>query len=302
MSRKRVWACAALAVAAAGGVALGIWSARCAVPPGERAQGITEGRITEVPIRRAPVAARATVADAVPMPPTPHLPDVYEIRAACPSLIGDLTAQCESALERRFVGTWAQRPRSLLSGVTYGELFALDGSTYAAVRTALARPECRVPPGRMRADLGERCAADAMVLLGLLHFTCDRWTAQDRDGDERLQVETRLENERWEVEPDNAEWLDQEDYLRGREVKELNAYDGSWKYRKCRAMPEALEWRGLRFEHIADGEYTRDGPPWHAWPDLEAYIASTAPSWLSHPLWESAARLALAASWRSTIW
>ena len=277
-----------LAVAAAGGVAFGIWSGRSETPADGRAHGATEGRMAEAPAP-APVAETAGAAAAVPSPPALRLPDVHEIRAACPSLIGELTAQCESALERRFVGRWRQRPRALVSGVTYREIFALDGSTYAAVRAALARSECRVPPGRLRVDLGESCAADAMARLGLLHFACDRWAAQARDADERLRVETRFENERWEVEPDNAEWLDQEQYLAAREVKELNAYDRSWVYRKCRAMPvEALEWRGLRFDHIANGEYVQDGPPWHVVPHM---TPSSAARWLSQFLWESAARL-----------
>ena len=283
MRRRRVWACTAVAIAAAGGVALGTWSVRCEVPRGERANG----RITEVPTRPAPAAVPAADA-AAPVPPSPRRPDVHDIRAACPSLIGELTAECESALERRFVGTWAKSPSSLVRGVTYAEIFALDGTTYATVRDALARPECRVPPGRMRSDLGESCAAGAMVRLGLLHFVCDRWAAQARDADERLRLETRFENERWEVEPDNAAWLDQEGYLAAREVKELNAYNRSWKYRKCRAMPEAIEWRGLRFDHITDGEYVQDGPPWHVAPHMKPSSAAT---WLSVPLWESAARL-----------
>ena len=286
MKRMRVWACATLAAAAAGGVALGTWWDRGEVPPGVRLHDTPEDWISETPSTPAPAAA-PTVA---PAPPA-DLPDIHEIKAACPSLIGELTAQCESALERRFLGTWAQRPRQMVPGVTDGEIFALNGATYAAVRDALARPECRVPPGRMRADRGGICAADAMARLGLLHFVCDHWTAQDPDGSERLRLETRFENARWEVEPDNADWLDQEDYLDARTQRELNAYQRSWEYRKCRAMPaEALEWRGLQFDHIADTEYMREGPPWHGSP-MGEHLASNASTWLSEPLWEAAARL-----------
>ena len=286
MRRMRVWSCAALA--AAGGVALGTWWVRSEAPPDRPAPGVTADRISEAPTIPAPPAEPAAAADSAPTAPAPRLPDVYEMRAACPSLIGELTAQCESALERRFAGEWPQRPRPLVPGVTYRELFALNESTYAAVRSALARPECRVPPGRMRADLGESCAADAMARLGLLHFVCDRWAAQDSGGDERLRLETRFENERWDVEPENAEWLDQEGYLSSREHNELVAYDRAWKHRKCRAMPaEVLEWRGLRFDHIADGEYVRHGPPWR----VRHMQPSSAAMWLSNPLWESAARL-----------
>ena len=293
MKRMRVWACAAVAAVAAGSIALGPWWGRGEVPPGGppggRVHDTPEDWITETPTTPAPAATPTVVVDSGPTLPAPHLPDVHEIRAACPSLIGALTPQCESALERRFVGEWPQRPRPLVPGVTYGEIFALSGAAYAAVRNALSRPECRVPPGRMRADLGEICAADAMARLGLLHFVCDRWTAQDPDGSERLRLESRLEKERWEVEPDNAEWLSQRSYFKGREIKELNAYQGSWKYRKCRGMPpEALEWRGLRFDHIADGEYMQDGPPWHFRRHMDE---SNASRWLSVPLWEAAARL-----------
>ena len=231
-------------------------------------------------------------AHAAPTPPASRLPDVYEIRAACPSLIGEFTTECESALERRFAGEWRQRPRAFVAGVTDEEIFALDGSTYIAVRDALARRECRVPPGQMRPDLSESCAADAMARLGLLHFACDRWAARDPDGSARLRLESRFENERWEVEPDNAEWLDQEGYLASREHNELVAYERSWAYRKCRAMPtEALDWRGLRFDHIADTEYVRHGPPWLASTHSGEHMASYVAAWLSNPLWEAAARL-----------
>ena len=291
MKRMRVWACATLAAAVAGGVAVGTWWGRSEVPPGGRVHDTPEDWITETPTTPAPAAVPTAAVDSAPTPPT-QLPDVYEIRAACPSLIGELTAQCESALERRFAGEWQWRPGPLVPGVTHGESFALDGTTYAAVRDALARPECRVPPGRMYADLGESCAADAMARLGLLHVICDRWFAQDPDGSERLRFESRFENERWEVEPDNAEWLDQEDYLATREHNELVAYERSWTYRKCRAMPaEALEWRGLGFDHIADAKYLRDGPPWHVVPARDTHTASSWSTWLSNPLWEAAARL-----------
>ena len=294
MKRMRVWVCATVVIGV-GGVTLGTWWGRSATPPDWPMQGATEESIPETRTLPGPVEEPAAAADLAPTPPAPPLPDVNEIRAACPSLIGEFTAQCEAALERRFVGEWPQRPRPLVPGVTYGEIFALDASTYASVRDALARPECRVPPGRMRAHLGENCAADAMARLALLHFVCDRWTAQDPDGSERLRLESRFEKERWEVEPDNAEWLewlDQKGYLASRERNELVAYDRAWVYRKCRAMPaEALEWRGLRLDHIADTEYMQDGPPWHVRPHLEAYVASTAPTWLSNPLWEAAARL-----------
>ena len=279
----------ALAVAVAGGVVFGTWSVRNEAPADGRAHGVTDGRIAEAPAIPAPVAEPVATVNAAPTPPPPGLPDVHDIRAACPSLIGELTAQCESALERRFVGNWAYGPGSLVRGVTYGELFGLGKSTYATVRDALARPECRVSPGRMRADLGESCAADAMARLGLLHFVCDRWTVRDPDGSEPLRLETRFENERWEVEPDNAEWRDQRSYLKGREVKELNAYERSWKYRKCRAMgAEALEWRGFRLDHVADTARLRNWPP----RDYRMrHGRISARSWWSDPLWESAARL-----------
>ena len=287
MRPMRVATWAALAVAAAGGVALGTWWAHSEAPPGRRAHDANGGRIAEVPKHTA--AREPAAFHAAPAPPAPRLPDVHDIRAACPSLVGELTAQCESALERRFVGAWAQLPSSLVTGVTYGELFALDESTYATVRDALARPECRVPPGRMRADLGESCAADAMARLALLHFVCDVWTVEDPDGSERLRLESRFENQRWDVEPDNAEWRDQRSYLRGREIKELNAYEGSWQYRKCRTMPaEALEWRGLGLDHVADTANLRRWPPRHY---LLARELTSARSWWSDPLWESAARL-----------
>ena len=292
MKRMRVWACAAVAAVAAGGIALGTWWGRSATPLDPQMQGAIEESIPETPTPLALVAEPPAAADSAPAPPVPALPDVHEIKAACPSLIGELTAQCNTVLQRRFGGEWPQRPRPLLPGVTYAEIFALDGSTYAAVRNALSRPECRVPPGRMRADLSQICAADAIARLALLHFVCDRWTAQDPDGSERLRLESRLEDQRWDVEPDNAAWRDQRSYLRGREVKELTAYQRSWKYRKCRAMPaEVLEWRGLRFDHIADTEYVRDGPPWHVVPAREDHTASSWSTWLSNPLWEAAARL-----------
>ena len=289
MKPMGVAAWAALAVAVACGVAFGIWSGRSEAPADGRAHGATEGRLAEDPAIPALVAEPDVAVNAAPTPPSPGLPELHEIRAACPSLIGELTAQCESALERRFVGNWASGPGSLVPGVTYGELFALDGSTYAAVRDALARPECRVPPGRMRTDLGERCAADAMARLGLLHFVCDRWAVQDPDGGEALRLESRFENQRWDVEPDNAEWRDQQSYLRGRELKELVAYERAWKYRKCRAMrAEALEWRGFRLDHVADTARLRNWPP----RDYRMrHGRISARWWWSAPLWESAARL-----------
>ena len=284
MRPMRVATWAALAVAAAGGVALGTWWAYSEAPPGQRAPDANGGRIAEVPKHTA--AGEPAAFHAAPAPPTPRLPDVHEIRAACPSLVGELPAQCESALERRFVGSWAQRPSSLVTGVTYGEIFALDESTYAAVRDALARPECRVPPGRMRADLGESCAAGAMARLALLHYVCDGWTVEDPEGSEPLRLESRFEHQRWDVEPDNAEWRDQQSYLRGREIKELNAYARSWEYRKCRAMrAEALEWRGFRLDHVADTARLRNWPPRHY------RMRYGRNSWWSDPLWESAARL-----------
>ena len=290
MKRICLWACVAIAIAAASGVALGTWWVRGEAPPDEQGHGAVERRVVKVAALPVATAEPAAAAGVSPASSAPRLPDVHEIRAACPSLVGELTAQCESALERRFAGEWPQRPRPLVPGVTYRELFALDESTYAAVRDALARPECRVPPGRMRADLGQRCAADAMARLGLLHFVCDRWAAQDLDAGERLRLETRFENERWDVEPENVVvWRDQRSYLMAREVRELNAYDRSWIYRKCRAMPaEVLEWRGLGFDHIADSEYVRHGPPWRVVPHV---TPSNAAMWLSNPLWESAARL-----------
>lgn len=291
MKPKGVAVWAALVVASAIGIAVGTWLGRHDAPADGRVHGATEDRTAETPTAPAPMAAPGA-AHVAPTPPASRLPDVYEIRAACPSLIGELTAECESALERRFAGEWRQRPRAFVAGVTDEEIFALDGATYIAVRDALARRECRVPPGQMRPDLSESCAADAMARLGLLHFACDRWAAQDPDGNERLRLESRFENERWEVEPDNAEWLDQEGYLASREHNELVAYERSWAYRKCRAMPtDALEWRGLRFDHIADTEYVRHGPPWLASTHSGERMASYVAAWLSNPLWEAAARL-----------
>ena len=287
MSLSPLWRiCAAVAAAVAVGVALGAWWVRSETPPGERVRGAAEGRIVEVPTLPALAAEPAAATDSPPTAPAPELPEVHEIRAACPSLIGELTAECESALERRFVGNWASGPGSFVPGVTYGEIFALDGSTYATVRDALLRPECRVPPGQMRADLGEICAADATARLALLHFVCDHWTVEDPDGTEWLRLESRFENQRWDVEPDNAEWRDQQSYLRGREMKELNAYERSWTYRKCRAMRAgALAWRGFRLDHVADPARLRRWPPRHH------RIRHGPVSWWSDPLWESAARL-----------
>ena len=293
MNRVRLWTCVALAVAVAGGGLLGMWSLGHDVPTAERAHRAAANSLAQqdsTPRNSIPEPMAVRAGDSVPMPSEPRVPDVHELRAACSSLIGELTAECESALERRFVDMWAHSPSSLVPGVTHGELFTLDESTYVAVRTALARPECRVPPGRMRTDLRQTCAADAMARLALLHRACFGWIAQDPDGSERLRLETRLENERWDVEPDNAEWLDQEDYLKAREQRELNAFERSWEYRKCRAMPAgALEWRGFRLEHVADGAYYMSNErPRQALSESEARRVAL---YLYMPLLEAAARL-----------
>ena len=115
MNRVRLWTCVALAVAVAGGVLLGIWSLGHDVPTAERAHQAAANNPAQqdsTPRNSMPERAVRAGDGVVPLPSVPRAPDVHELRAACSSLIGVLTAECESALERLFVDMWAHSPRA----------------------------------------------------------------------------------------------------------------------------------------------------------------------------------------------
>ena len=152
--------------------------------------------------------------------------------------VADFTRECLEALERRYgesavadaSSRYGFRPSLLGERVTWHQVLEKPAQALAAVREAVARPECLVPDGRFRIDLRQTCAADDMARLAILRRECtllERYDDLDaRQGlwDVNMRVVDRAE--------DHAEYHGRLKRLDDRWFGEL------WRHGKCQPLAE----------------------------------------------------------------
>ena len=150
------------------------------------------------------------------------------------------SAECMKALERRYRDTIPDgehfdvgfTPVMLGEPVTWGQVFNDVALGLESVREAVARPECLVPEGRFRLDLGRDCAADEMARLAILRRACARLLSKH---DEPVEVR----QERWDRAVAHVRGIvDQTEYYQRLERLHEDSFGKMWRLAKCRALPE----------------------------------------------------------------
>ena len=116
------------------------------------------------------------------------------------------------------------------TSITWREVYADPAATRRIVADALRNPECRVPEGQVRPDLGEVCAADAMTRFAILQQQCGTILLKHNSDADRQwvweEVSSRIENNKS---------LDFDEYHRRRTNLDEDEFWGEWHVRKCRA-------------------------------------------------------------------
>lgn len=112
-----------------------------------------------------------------------------ELAALCPNPLRAISANCGKELDAHYAPRRVMKdlrfypgsewnwytgwsPPVLEDPIVWGDLFADPRSLRRRAEAALDRPECVVPEGRMRADLRERCDAEAVFALSVLLDAC----------------------------------------------------------------------------------------------------------------------------------
>ena len=160
-----------------------------------------------------------------------------DIDYSCSSVM-DRTPECFAALELRYLGEPADRWRTepvlaVSNPLTWREVFSNPLDARVAAASALSKPVCHVPNGRIRNDLKSTCAADEIAKLAVLHHACiaalrDDTTTDMSDWEHMWNLEiARLDREA----------SNQEDYYRRREDLKDHWYWLSWRLSKCRTVP-----------------------------------------------------------------
>ena len=172
--------------------------------------------------------------------------------AGCPALWEDMSDECMSALETRYLDERVSRTRRFEPGgrpdnrlrpflplprkvlVRWRDVFDAPLATRRQVEDALGRAVCLVPEGGYEPDLAETCAAASLARLGILHAACVPFLARDWGGDYwegRWSFEfERLEEEVPEPGPE---------YDRRRAVIEEARIHFAWRLQRCRSVPPA---------------------------------------------------------------
>ena len=241
--RSLAWAMALTAVA---GVALAVmlWT---------RAERDLDAEMAEAPSENAPparnpgngtvppsAAATTSVAVAEPAPELDH----DTLWRLCPSLWGELSDDCMAALEARYADRAAGLrdfdipPLPLSTSITWRQVYADPAATRRIVADALRNPECRVPEGQVRPDLGEVCAADAMTRFAILQQQCGLILLKKGSGASRQRIWESVSSS---IENDKS--LDFDEYHRHRTNIDEDEFRGTWHVRKCRAAePVVRAW------------------------------------------------------------
>ena len=197
-------------------------------------------------------------------PTPPEVPTLAELDYVCGNLWIDPSEECSLALKRRF-GNEKMSPRWLINtpydwqpGITdaRGE-WSLPGlreiswerafedpvETRRVAGEALSRPECIVGRGRLRPQLDERCAADEMAKLGVLHMACVGLMVRD-DAWRELGMAGKYEED-WRSEEEGLVETanDQDSYWRAKQELMEERFRFAWRVHRCREVPkEALVW------------------------------------------------------------
>ena len=196
----------------------------------------------------------------------------------CGDLWEDVSSECMSTLEKRFLDERVSRTRHFQPGgrpdgrlrpfrplprnvlVRWRDVFDAPSATRGQVEVALGRAECLVAEGGYEPDLKEACAAEALARLGILHAACVPFLARDSDAD--------YWEARWLYEFDR---LDEEVPEKGPEYNRRHAVIAearihfAWRLQRCRAVPpSSLVPLGALF--TPPPHY--DNPDWHQGNDM----------------------------------
>ena len=215
-------------------------------------------------LAREPSKGEPPVSGLDPHPSSGTLRIAGDLGVLCPDLWGEPGEACLEALDARFgVETnfagliddpfgWSPQlaevraRKSLVASLggrpTWEGVFGNPSETRQAVAKALSRPECIVAEGQMRPRLRERCAADEMAKLALLHEGCVGALARDSAYREFGMGDVYAE--RWRLElADRAEEPDHDTYWRQVAEVEEERFRFAWRLHRCRSVPdEALAW------------------------------------------------------------
>lgn len=222
--------------------------------------------------RLGPLLALAMAAAAA-SPAAAAVQSATSLPASCGNLWEEMSEECMSALETRYLDERVSRTRRFEPGgrpdnrlrpfqplprrvlVRWRDVFDAPLATRRQVEGALGRAVCLVPEGAYEPDLAETCAAAALARLGILHAACVPFLGRDSDGD--------YWEGRWSFE---FERLDEEvpergpEYDRRRAVIEEARIHFAWRLQMCRAVPpSALVPLAALF--MPPPHY--DNPEWH---------------------------------------
>lgn len=232
-----LWLALAVGVAC---LALWHWNTRRGPPAGETQELLPSAdrrHQTQVPIASPAIDSRADKAEAGPV----EALDTLALRRLCGRpWVAEFTAECLAILERRYQDSVPDplpmkrkfRPVMLGEPVTWGEVFDGVVAGLAAVEDALDRPECLVPEGRFRLDLGDACAANDIARLAILRRECVHLLPHDGSLEgRRLSWDAHMRT------VDRA--ADQAEYYRRLEQLDERWFGMMWRLGKCRAVPKA---------------------------------------------------------------
>lgn len=189
---------------------------------------------------------------------------VAELDHVCGDPWIEPSTECSMALDHRF-GNERMSPRWLittpyewypgitdareewampgLGGILWHRAFEDPLETRQVAGEALSRTECVVASGRLRPRLRERCAADEMAKLGVLHVACVGLMVRD-DAWQELGVTGKYEEDWRSKEELVAETaVDQDAYWRGKRELMEERLRFAWRLQRCREVPrDALAW------------------------------------------------------------
>ena len=185
-------------------------------------------------------------------PPACATASLDDLKRLCPVPSEAVSEECLAALERRYVrrpvycdldsapGQWRWyrrwQPLPRKEVLVWADVFEDVAAVRGKVEAAMADPACRLREHEFRADLRQRCAADAMARLAVLHRACRGPITMEDEANPYFHGWPLA----WAERRATIEEHGDEDYWRLIARLEESELHFAWRMTKCRAVPKPV--------------------------------------------------------------